>query len=222
MRSRSPAKEWALFIVWASEKQQKKELFNTAQEKKHPGCFTGVRLKYPHLCFFLISVWKRRIVTCFDWFPLGFWSCFMVPSWWALLYISAKERASQVTPPSQKPQHILCYSQPISQLPPQSTECVWLCLKRRYLRGKSCHSRCCGQTWPLPGEIKTDKYWKSRLFKLLSLIVSWNKTFSQFEYFDLIMYNQAKELYCHFSLKIILSSIFSFCMWNKFKDWGKC
>lgn len=83
--------------------------------------------KHSHLCSFLLSVWERdcKVLWLVPFFSLAFWSCFMVPIC-SVLYSGAEEHS-----PRWFPRHrnlsISCYSQPISQLPSQSTECIWLC-----------------------------------------------------------------------------------------------
>lgn len=92
MRSRTPAKEWAIFIVWASERREKKtegERDSSIQHKRIKFYVTGGSNKYSHLCSFLSNVWERDCKVCWlvPFFSLGFWSSFMVPSWSAQSYI---------------------------------------------------------------------------------------------------------------------------------------
>lgn len=110
MRSRSPAKEWALFIVWASERERGRERktpwehFNTAYENKilcgHSGCLKGGGTKIL-TCAPFCHVWERdcKVWWLVPFFSLGFWSYFMVsPLICSVLYSGAEERSPRWLP----------------------------------------------------------------------------------------------------------------------------
>lgn len=98
MKSRSPAKEYALFIVWASGRERQYCIM-----KSHVDTLDFCKENGRNIltCGPVCRVSERRTLKCDDWVSLCFWSCFMVPLLMSsFLYSEAREH-----PPRWLPRH---------------------------------------------------------------------------------------------------------------------